>query len=404
MEIVTDQIRQIGNCRPKYSSRTILMAFMLYSQSPSCYTLIRNFLILPHKRYLQSLSSSVHISADSDINNKNYLVNVVRRLPYLEKVVILLIDEIYITARLDYRSGNIVGSAVNKNTDVAKTVLTYMISSPFGNLKEVVKLLSVRNITGPELIDLTKQVINFIQECGLEILCVVTDNHATNRTMFKMLSDNFEIPNPKDTNKKIFLLYDFVHIFKNIWKNWLNLKNLDQTFVFYDWDNLKTLRYAKFQDIRNIYHSEENSLAKQAFKLTYNSLYPSIFERQKVILADNIFHSSTRAALINKSIVDTTEFIEIIRKWWDIVNNRCFIKGICKRNEYSTPFKREDFHLDLDEKLKFLKKFISWLDKWHTLQNYNGKLCNETYQALRQSTVVLIALIKYCFETYPDVK
>jgi hypothetical protein len=227
------------------------MAFILYSQSASCYELIRSFLILPHKRYLQSISSSLQVSPNSELTKQqNYLVNVSKPLTSLERVVVLLVDEIYITARLDYRSKSTIGSAVTSpSNEVAKTVLTYMISSAFGNLKEVVKFVPVKKIKGTEVTEITKQIINFVQDCGFEALCVITDNHSINRAMFKTLSKSFKIENPKSPEKTIFLTYDFVHIFKNIWKNWLNLKNLDHTFVFCDWEDLEIIRYAKFQNL-----------------------------------------------------------------------------------------------------------------------------------------------------------
>jgi hypothetical protein len=88
-----------------------------------------------------------------------------------------------------------------------------------------------------------------------------------------------------------------------------------------------------FKIFQDIYHAEQNSLAKQAFKLCYKSLYPSVLDRQKDILADNIFHSSTVSCLKSKSINDIAQFCEIMRKWWDIVNSTSKIKGKIKKNE-----------------------------------------------------------------------
>lgn len=65
-------------------------------------------------------------------------------------MVLLLIDEIYLTAWLDYRSKSIIGAASNKD-ELAKTVLTFMISSGFGVFEKVVKLLPVNNIRGNDM-------------------------------------------------------------------------------------------------------------------------------------------------------------------------------------------------------------------------------------------------------------
>lgn len=133
-------------------------------------------------------------------------------------MVALLIDKIYLTSRLDYKSESIVGCASN-NTNVAKTALTFMISSAFGNVKEVVKIIPVHNIHGVEMVSLTLPIIHFIQNCGFEVLCIITDNHSINRVMFNNITPDNSFPNPDFPDKKIFVLYDFVHIFKNIWKN-----------------------------------------------------------------------------------------------------------------------------------------------------------------------------------------
>lgn len=52
------------------------------------------------------------ISPNKENNNKHYLINMSASLAETDKIVVLLIDEIYISARLDYRAKNIVGSGL----------------------------------------------------------------------------------------------------------------------------------------------------------------------------------------------------------------------------------------------------------------------------------------------------
>lgn len=399
IQILTDQLRQIVSKKVKYCTATVIMAFVVYSQSPSCYGLLREFFVLPHKRYLQSISSSLLVSPESENNNKNYLMRVANNLSEMERIVILQVDEIYISPRLDYRASAVIGSASNNN-ELAKTVVTFMISSAFGSLNEVVKFFPANNIKGSDLAILIGQVINFVQQCNFEVLCVITDNHSINRVAFKTLASTpSSFTNPMDPNKTIFMLYDFVHIFKNIWKNWLNLKNVHQTFTYCGFED-DSPKYAKFQDIKNLYESEKKLIVKQAYKLQYKCLYPSVLERQKVHLADSIFHHSTISCLKTRpQCEDTAEFLEIIRNWWDIVNNRDVLKGIIKRNEMCLPFKNAS-----DERVEWLKKFVAWLERWHNLKDLNGHLTNETFSAMHQSTVVLTLLIEYIFKHYPQVK
>lgn len=407
LEIIVDQLKQIVGNRNRYSRSTIIMSFLLYCQSPSCYNLLREYLVLPHKRYLQSLSSSLELSSESEGSNKNYLVNVSKTLSDTEKVVALQIDEIYISPRLDYRGNSITGMAANSSTsntnDLAKTVLTFMVSSAFGKLSEVVSMFPVNNIKGSELTILINKCIHFVQSCGFEVLCVITDNHSINRSAFKIMSPSYSISNPKFPEKKIFLLFDFVHLFKNVWKNWLNLKNIDQTFTYCNFEcssSTENVMYAKFQHLKDFYEKEKNCVVKQAYKLNHKSLYPSVLDRQKVPLADNIFHSSTIAALSSlENYTDTAKFLQIIRTWWDIVNNRQVIKGYIKRNVLCQPLSRSS-----DQIISWLQNFALWLERWHGMKDYNGHLSNETYGAMHHSTVSFLSLIKYVFETYSSVE
>ncbi|KAF2883780.1 hypothetical protein ILUMI_22366 [Ignelater luminosus] len=259
------------------------------------------------------------------------------------------------------------------------------------------------NIKGEDLVHVIKDTITFVQSCGFEILCIVTDNHSINRVAFKNLSSTYSFPNPSSPEKSIFLIFDFVHIFKNIWKNWMNLKNLHQTFVYCDFIEStpeNTVKYAKFQHLKDVYQAEKNLIVKQAYKLNYESLYPTVLEKQKVNLADNIFHASTIACLnCNNNYKETAEFLQIIRNWWDIVNNRDVIKGEIKRNDMCKPFKSSS-----DDRIEWLKKFADWLQRWHNLTQYNGHLTKETFSAMYQSTLALISIIQYVFSHFSEVK
>lgn len=72
--ILADELKQILNRRRKrYAAEAIIVASVIYSQSPISYNILRGFFILPHKRYLQSLLSSLNVSAVKGRNNNHYL-------------------------------------------------------------------------------------------------------------------------------------------------------------------------------------------------------------------------------------------------------------------------------------------------------------------------------------------
>ncbi|CAG9762615.1 unnamed protein product [Ceutorhynchus assimilis] len=213
--------------------------------------------------------------------------------------------------------------------------------------------------------------------------------------MFSQLSETFVMDNPDFENEKIFLAYDFVHIFKNIYFNWLNLKNYENTFIYPDFNDFSISKKASFAHIRQLYKKELAHVAKKAYKLNDKTVFPNNLERQNVNLADNVFHDSTIAALkCYDEYIETSEFMQIIRNWWNIVNTKSVLKGKLKRQEFSKPVSSSS-----DNSIEFLKHFLGWLNQWHSDKNSVG-LTKDTSNAIRRSTEVLISLTEYSFSKF----
>jgi hypothetical protein len=141
LELIDNQIKLMSSKNRSYTPFTIVFCFLIYGHSPATYSFLRDYLVLPNKSYLQKMTSSFHINAN-DRETNNYLQQVSSGLSEREKYVLLLADEIYIKKNLTFKAQNIVGCASN-NTDIAKTVQTFMISSCFGHFKAVVSLIPV---------------------------------------------------------------------------------------------------------------------------------------------------------------------------------------------------------------------------------------------------------------------
>jgi hypothetical protein len=115
-----------------------------------------------------------------------------------------------------------------------------------------------------------------------------------------------------------------------------------------------------------------------------------------VILALNVFHESTYAALLSHGFEKTAEFVNIIWKWWSIVNIQNCLFGQKKRNHLSEPFTTVN-----DQRFDFLSNLVSWIDNWQKLSHkFKGHILSpDTSKALIQSTNALSCIIRYCLET-----
>lgn len=163
--------------------------------------------------------------------------------------------------------------------------------------------------------------------------------------------------------------------------------------MYPDFDSLQHLRFARFSVLRDIYEKEKNLLVKTAPKLNFKSMYPSTLERQKVSLALNVWHESTVAAVrkhMNDEMDHTAVFLEIIRKWWSIMNIQSQFEYIGKRYDMQKPFESSE-----DERFIFLKTFVEWLRRWKPVPKNGGFFTIETYTALLRQTVVMIQFLEY---------
>lgn len=402
--------RTVGFC---YSTNMVLFAFMIHTQSPGCYKALRNteFLTIPHEKYLKRISSGFHVGADSEGESMNFLKTMRGQLTDREAFVVLELDEIYLNGKMEYKSKSLIGAAENNTSYNAKTAQVFLINSIFGHFEQVVRIHPIINLDGPLFFTLTVAVVQLIQSCGFHILCMQSDNNRANRNMFDRMITDFGVPHDckfviqlPNSQYLTFLTFDPVHILKCIRNNWLNQNDVEKSFVIRPFNDLTgDCLTASFLDIRTLYHHESKQLLKLAFRLNRQSVYPSKLERQKVVLAVNIFHESTRVAV--KSMLEsgvtkhsgTFEFLEIISHWWDIVNVKDQFAGIRTRNEFMKPFFRNKSESDF--RFQFLQDFLLWLDSWRPFPSRTtSTLTIETYSALHQCTSVLLYIIKYSFD------
>ena len=281
-----------------------------------------------------------------------------------------------------------------------------MASSLYRKWSEIVRLLPCSSTSATEIYTVVKSVIGDIERCGLKVQVICTDNYPLNVNFFKLFSSDKKTLTPTaihpiDPERKIFLIFDFVHIVKSIRNNWINLKDYEHTFsypntlIFPHCEDSQHIRIAKFQDIRLLYKNEQSLIIKQAHRLTAKACWPTSLERQNVSLALKIFDTSTLAALsIYNSAqtnfeTQTTEFLDIIIKVWKIFNVNTTHKHIRLNDDFSKPLTCDD------NRFIFLRLIVNWLARWRSRENKHGKLSPQTFTSFSHSCLALIEIVKH---------
>lgn len=405
LRFVICQLKNLLRGKPEFCNETIMLSFMLRNISASGYRFIQQYLILPSISFLNK-------------DNSTYFDRVIARLSPLQRIVVLSFDEIYIKKKINYKNGKLFGYAENMETEeaaepsaIARTIQALMIQSLYGSMEEIVRLIPVAKQTQSDLAGAILKAIGFLQSKGFTVLACVADGNRLNQATFKHLTSGVNaksmkwFENPSSNSEKIFVVFDYVHIFKNWRNNWINKKDTKKSlrFPWFDSSEEGPYKNTSFNEVRSLWREQSSSLLRTTHRLSYQALYLSSFDRQRVDLVDALFDYSTIAAMFAAGYQDTSSFMKIVKKWWTIFNVKLHHLSQRKRIDDAKPFSRDSW--EADDRISWLKKFLEWLDRWwvdETLDDF--KLTRDTHKAIKTSTANLLGIIEYTFTHFPEAE
>lgn len=393
--------------RYRYTSSTLIFASLLFYISPQSYKFIRNSgnFILPDPSTIRKISSSFKNSPQIEELDRNFLFYAKQSFLKLndnDKCVFIMIDEIHIKPFLDYKGGNLVGTAYD-STQLANSVHVFMLQSLFSSFKDVVHMVPVSTFDSESLFNLIQKVLLGLENVGFKVLGIVTDNNSINRKAMSNFSEPPKLQHvyehPVDKTRPLFYVIDSVHLIKCVRNNWLNQKNgFNMHYPSFDSEDTSA-KTASLTSVRKLYDLESSNLLKFGYGLTRKSLWPTKLERQNVNLALKVFSVNVVRGLEElgpkcnlESYQQTADYIKIFCFWWDIVNVKSPFKGKCKLNPMCEPYTGKATDLNAT----FLRKFLSWLNVWHNINSDNGRLSKETHSALIQTTTAFVCIAEYC--------
>lgn len=411
LTFLKEQVFLLLSKSPRYSSELLVFSSLLFTISPHAYRYLRNNggLTLPHESTIRRVCNSHVVNPAAEQQDASFLLyakKLVGAMKDHEKSVVLMMDEIHLQAYFDYKGGTIVGTASN-TSNAARTAHVFMIQSLLSSQKSVVHILPVEQINAHQLNTVLRSIINELEQTGLRIIAVITDNNSINRKTMSLFGSSSKVsscyPHPSDPTRPLFFVIDPVHLLKCIRNNWINQKNYGTCMFFpslVDLNSDPKIITASFKTLRDLHSKEEDQLIKAAPTLSVKALNPSNMERQNVKLALKVFNLSTIAALETcgpryslQHAAGTAEFLKVVETWWKIVNVKSPSKGRRLRDDLQTPIAEK-----LCPQVEFLETIMQWLDVWEGLKFDNGIFTRETHSALRLTTEALVKIVSYCLE------
>lgn len=260
--------------------------------------------------------------------------------------------------------------------------------------------LPVKSIQADELQNRTNKLIIELEAIGFRVVVLITDGNAINKRLFTLFSPDKKlricVPNPADSTRPLFFMFDSVHILKSIRNNWLNCSNPPLEFTYPVWEDNNRFQSANFGHLRKIGEMESSSILKVARTLTKAALHPSNIQRQNVKLALRIFAESNIVALETygernnfSGWQGTKSFLELVIRWWKIVNVKTPYKDTRFREADFASFKTVS-----DNRLTFLSELSVWIEMWR-ISNVSGKLSRETFESWSHTCYALKEVIEY---------
>ena len=405
VRFIKEQLTLLYAAQKRYTPRYLLLAFRLFCLSRSAYKMLRDScLMLPHISYLRQLSNCFTQTATTLTGENAQSVYLKQKCSVLadhEHLCVLMMDEIYVSPKIAYKSGSLQGFATNmgqsSNTDEASTVQAFMLASIFSKNKDVAALQPVKNLDTSFLHDIVMKALKMVESAGYKVVALISDNNRINRNVFGAICGGTlkpSIVHPLDSSRQLFFLFDSVHLLKSIRNNWIN--QINQTFIFPRVDG--STAKACFAHLKQLYDSERNAIAKLAPGLTVMALHPNNTQRQNVTLALKVFAEKNISALtefgnrFNFGVSGTRDFILTIVQLWKILNVKQMRKGQQLNDVFCEPIR--SLH---DDKLNWLSTFYDWLCAWERLQlnPRSGCLSKETLFALKQTVLAAKLIAEY---------
>ena len=370
-----------------YSPEMIIRAFEYFSMSRCLYHKLRDDFQLPSISTLTRITSKI-----SNIDESAFLSTVFNTLDVKQRTCIILQDEIYVKKMMLYHGGKVFGRSADDPTSLAKTVLGIMLTCLNGGPKFLSKLIPISKLNSEflhEQIEFTRKAVVSIPS---DVKAIVCDGNRINQAFFKLYPTISS--KPWITKDGLHLLFDYVHLLKNIRNLWLTEKMGE--LEFYD-KGVK--RVAKWTYLKQLHQLESQSLVTLS-DLNEVAVAPKPVERQRVSTCLRVFSEKTHGALLTHPNLchesgDTAIFINKVLTWWKILNVKSLGSDIRHNNSLCAPISSPD-----DPRLDIILEFGDMALEMGGPQGKRVKqLSRDTACAIHHTCNGLVSLCRHLLET-----
>ena len=154
-----------------------------------------------------------------------------QKLKPQQRLVNLLFDEVKLTQTLRFSGDHILGYEQNGDNEVLAThALVLEVVCHHGEPRHILRVCPVAKLKSDDLKSILQEAICTIMKSGGSVIYLICDNCPTNQGVYTKLGGPGRI-HLDHLGIFLFLVYDYVHIFKNIRNNWVTVTDKTLSFV-----------------------------------------------------------------------------------------------------------------------------------------------------------------------------
>ncbi|KAI6648187.1 hypothetical protein LOD99_11996 [Oopsacas minuta] len=249
----------------QFGTDTMIFAVQLHNISPSAYKMIRRsgLIILPStEKVKQMLARSLQDS------NLKALFD---QLKPQQRLVNLMFDEVKLVETLRFSGGHVLGYSQNtavggEHEMLASHAIVVEVACHFGGPRYILRVLPCKKLTLDQLKELLIEAGSAVVGAGGTVVSLICDNCNTNRSVYSKLGGPGSCQVLSIQEQSMFLVYDYLHIFKNIRNNWITVDSKTLSFVV-DGNEYK----AYWSDIQKLYEIDRATPIRLT-KLTHTAV------------------------------------------------------------------------------------------------------------------------------------
>lgn len=284
-----------------------ILALSIHKQSGKGYRFLSKIFSLPSRKTLNSLLKKIPLNCGINKAIFNHLKSKVSRMSTVDKLCVLMFDEVSLEAGLAYNQqydcidGCVDFGEGNRKPHFADHAIVFMLKGIARKWKMPICFAFCEGTT-PTLIlkNLIKAVITEVKSIGLNVVATISDQGATNKAAINSLLEDTRLDFLRQgvenrcqgyviDDTEIVHLYDFPHLMKGIRNSMLDKK------LHFVQDGVK--KVACWQHIIDMYMRDKKLHYSQFVKLTDEHVLPLKIKKMKVKNCTQVFSYTLGTAM-----------------------------------------------------------------------------------------------------------